>query len=300
MTIRVTLGMLNNQFVQNLNSNLLRTAKLQNELATGKILNAPSDDPVGITFSMRYRNEIAGNEQYQENLQTAVSFLQNVDASLNQATSLIQRARELTVQALNDTNDKSSRSAIALEIDQLLDEFVNVANTSFNGKYIFSGQTVDIKPYDKLVEEPRNTLTDPAEIQFEVAAGVLMPVNLTGNSVFGNPTDTDNVFGILEDLAKAMREEKQPVMDGLLKQIDTRMDKILGARAIVGSRENRLEFIDTRLTDIELNLTKLQSDVEDANMAELITQMKANESVYQASLATGAKIIQQTLIDFLR
>jgi flagellar hook-associated protein 3 FlgL len=299
MTIRVTLGMLNNQFVRNLNNNMLRTETLQNQLASGKMINAPSDDPVGITFAMRYRSEIAANDQYKLNLSSAVSFLENVDTTLDQTNSLWQRVRELTVQAMNDTNSAQSRESIAQELDQLRLEFINVGNTSYNGKFMFSGQTIDVRPYDGTVP-PEDVITDTAHMEYEVGVGTRIPVNLTGNEVFGFPDDEDNVFTIMRDLTAAVRAGNVANMNEELGNIDTRMDKILGNRAVIGARVNRLEFVGTRLADIELNLTKLQSEVEDANMGELITLMKTNESVYQASLATGAKIIQPSLIDFLR
>ena len=300
MTIRVTLGMLNSQFISNLNNNLMRKEQLLEQSATGKIVNRPSDDPVGITFAMRYRSEIAANEQHQRNLDSAVSFLENIDVTLNQATTLIQRVRELNVQGLNDTNDKSAREAIALEIDQIRIEFVNLANTRYNDKYIFNGEKTDIKPYDELIEAPNEAITDTGSLRYEVGIGVTVPTSIPGNEVFGFPDDDDNLFTVLEQLSDAMRAGNTTDMNNSLGFIDTRMDAILGARATVGSRMNRLEFISTRLEDIDLNLTRLQSEVEDANMAELLLQMKAHESVYQASLATGAKIITPTLIDFLR
>jgi flagellar hook-associated protein 3 FlgL len=299
MTIRVTLGMLNSQFVRNLNNNLMRTEKYQNQLATGKIINAPSDDPVGITFAMRYRGEIAANDQYVRNADAARSFLDNVDTTLDQTNSLLQRVRELTVQALNDTNSVSSRDAIAQELIQLSKEFVNVGNTIYNGKFMFSGQTIDVQPYSQN-EPAKDVTTDSEQLLFEVGVGIRMPVNLTGNEVFGFPAEEDNLFAIMDELISAVQTGNVPNMNGQLANIDTRMDKLLGARAVMGARFNRLEFIATRLSDIELNLKTLQSETEDANMGELITMMKTNESVYQASLATGAKIIQPTLIDFLR
>jgi flagellar hook-associated protein 3 FlgL len=300
MTIRVTLGMLNSQFIRNLNTNLTRTETLQNQGSSGKLISKPSDDPVGITFAMRYRSEIAANQQHQRNLGAAVSFLENIDVTLNQATSLMQRIRELNVQAANDTNDKSSREMIAMEIDQLTREFVNIANTKYNDKYIFNGEKTDVKPYDELIEKPNEAVTDPGSIKFEVGVGVTVPTSITGNDVFGYPDEDDNLFTILENLTASIRSGNTAEMNNALAFIDTRMDKVLGSRAIVGARMNRIEFISTRLEDIDLNLTRLQSEVEDVNYAELLVQMKAHESVYQASLSTGAKIITPTLIDFLR
>jgi flagellar hook-associated protein 3 FlgL len=293
------MSMLNSQFLRNLNNNLTRTEKLQDQLASGKLISKPSDDPVGITFAMRYRSEVASNEQHLRNVDAATSFLDNVDSALEHSTQVMQRIRELTVQADNATNSKASRDAIAAEIEQQLQELVNIGNTQFNGKYVFNGQLTDQAPYP-LTVNPETVNTDEGAMLYEVGIGIKMQVNVTGSDIYGKSTDADNTFKNIKELITAIRDGNSPGMNTALSRIDSRMDKFLAIRSDVGARMNRMEFIQGRLKEVDKNLQELQSKIEDANMAELITVMKTNESVYQASLATGAKIITPTLIDFLR
>src|SRR4051812_6776578 len=107
MTARVTQGMLNNQLLRNINSNLTRINNHQNELSTGRKINKPSDDPVGISFSLRYRSEVSATEQYESNVDAAISWLDYTDDALGQANSVIQRARDLAVQGANGTNPQT-------------------------------------------------------------------------------------------------------------------------------------------------------------------------------------------------
>lgn len=112
MTSRVTQGMMNNQLLRNISTNLSRINDNQNQLSTGRRINKPSDDPVGISFSLRYRSELSANEQFKSNADAAVSWLDYTDTTLNQANTVIQRVRELTVQATNGTNPQSALDAI--------------------------------------------------------------------------------------------------------------------------------------------------------------------------------------------
>jgi flagellar hook-associated protein 3 FlgL len=123
---------------------------------------------------------------------------------------------------------------------------------------------------------------------------------VTGEQVFGSKTDSDNLFGVLKGLQNAFASGNQTAAQGLFDQLKTRMDKFLDVRAEVGARSNRIDLMENRMSDLDVSLTSLDSKVEDADMAETITKYKMDENVYQASLSVGAKVIQPTLLDYLR
>ena len=169
---RVTQNMMNAQMLRNLNYNLSQMDKLQNQMATGRRINKPSDDPVGISFSMRYRSELSANDQYEKNVDNAISWLDFTDAMLDQATQIIQRVRELAVNGANSTNPPDAMNAIRSEIIQLREQMVTVANSQFNGKYIFNGEKTDVKPYvDDAANPAASAETDGGKIHFEIGVG---------------------------------------------------------------------------------------------------------------------------------
>jgi flagellar hook-associated protein 3 FlgL len=324
---RVTQGMMNTQLLRNLNGNLNRMTDYQNQMATTKKINKPSDDPVGMSYSLRYRSELNANDQYQENVDSAVSWMEFTDTMLNQANNVLHRVRELTVQAANGSNSETSMDAIQKEVAQLTGQLITIGNTRFNGKNIFNGQNTDILPYaEKVAQDPvtglytvsaKDSKTDDGEINFEIATGVKLPINMTGNKVFGvykppapvDPAappgppveDKDNsVFNVMEDLMNALGKNNGPEVSKILGRLDERMNTFLEMRADVGAKLNRVQLADERLKDININLQSLQSKTEDADLAELITNMKTAENVYQASLSVGSKIISASLVDFLR
>lgn len=151
MSGRVTQSMMNTQLIRNLNLNMSRMDNLQNQLSTGRRINKPSDDPVGISYSMRYRSELAANDQYQKNVDSAISWLENTDKTLGQVGDVMHRMRELAVKAANGTNPQMALDAIKEEIGQLQSQLVDIGNTDFNGKFIFNGQMTNVAPYGKSV-----------------------------------------------------------------------------------------------------------------------------------------------------
>ncbi|KAA8997986.1 flagellar hook-associated protein FlgL [Paenibacillus spiritus] len=296
--LRVTSNMMNSQLLLNLNRNNRAMNDTQLQLATGRKINKPSDDPVGITYSLRYRSELSANEQYQKNLDSTVSWLDYNDTIMSQAGEVVQRLRELTVNGATGTNPQSALDSINAEVTQLKAQMVDIANSQLNGKYIFNGQQYTDKPYDSA--DPKNTITDTGPINYTIGESVQLPINVTGNDFFGAKSDPDNIFAILDNISQALTSGNQTALSSELSKIDSRTDKMLAVQADVGAKTNRVELMQGRLSDLETNLTDLQSKTEDGDYAELLMRSKVEENIYNASLSVGAKIIQNSLVDFIR
>lgn len=299
MPMRITQSMISNQLLRNVNSNLGKLDGLQNQLSSGRRINKPSDDPVGITYGLRYRSELSSNEQHKKNVDTAVSWLDYTESTLGQATDVMQRVRELAVKGANGTNPKDAMESIKLEVIQLREQLRDIANSKLNDKYIFNGQLTDQAPYPDAAAAASKG-TDTFQTRYEVGAGVELPVNITGNEVFGLTTDTDNTFLVMDQLITALGNNNQAVVSDLLGSVNSRLGKFISARSEIGARSTRVELVQDRLQELNTNLTGLQAKVEDADMTMLIMELKTNESVYQASLSIGSQIIRPSLLDFLR
>jgi flagellar hook-associated protein 3 FlgL len=278
----------------------------QLQLSSGRKINKPSDDPVGITYSLRYRAELSSNEQYTKNVDSALSWLDYNDTVLGQAGDVVQKIRELTVQASTGSNPQSALDSINAEVMQLKEQLVDIANSTLNGKYIFNGEQYNSKPYDfakgadGTYDVSKPITTDAGQIQFIVGEDVRMPISTTGNDVFGNTGDADNLFAIINNLSAGLKAGDLKAVSGQLDVIDTRMETILSARSEIGAKTNRVELMKDRLSDLNVNLTDLQAKTEDADYEGLIMNSKIQENIYNASLSVGAKIISTTLVDFIR
>ncbi|WP_164931637.1 flagellar hook-associated protein FlgL [Longirhabdus pacifica] len=297
MAGRITGGMMRSQLLYNLNNNLGKLSKFQLQMETGKVINKPSDDPVGITYSLRYRSDFSANIQFRSTVDSGLSQLDYADDVLDQIGKEWKTVRTLAVKAANSTNDETAMDAIKTELEELYDELVSLANNQFQGRYIFNGQKTDIKPYDPATAE--TAATDNGEILFEMSEDLKIQINITGNEVFGSPGDADNLFKVMKDLINDIDNNDHQAVSDALDIIDSRNSKLLDARAAIGGRTNRVELVQDRLEDLSVNLEDMQSNVEDADITELITRYTMTESVYRASLAVGSRSMTPTLVDFL-
>ncbi|MGG3841792.1 flagellar hook-associated protein FlgL [Anoxybacillus kestanbolensis] len=290
--MRVTQMMLANNTLRNVSKSYDKLGTYQQQLATGKKIHRPSEDPVVAMKGMHYRTSLTEIEQFQRNLSEAYTWMENSESALNHTTNVLQRARELVVQAKNGTLGQEDRQAIAREIEQLKKDLVQVANTKVAGKYIFNGTKIEQAPVTD--GTPPTVSNNNDDFMVEVAKGVKLKINVTPNNVFNQ--------GLFNTLQQIENELANPTsnLDNLLSQLDGHLNDVLAERAELGARVNRLELVEQRLAEQQLIAKRMISDNEDADIEKIITELKSQESVHRAALSVGARIIQPTLVDFLR
>jgi flagellar hook-associated protein 3 FlgL len=292
--MRVTQSMLATNSLRHISKSYDRMGDYMDQLATGKKITRPSQDPVVAMKGMFYRSNLSENEQYQRNLSESYLWMDNSEAGLEHATNALQRVRELVVQGKSDTYGEQDRLAISQEIEQLKQDLVEVANTKVAGRYIFNGTNVDQPPVAQ--GNPPVVTLNTEDYMVEVSPGVKMKSNINAENVFGQ-----ELFNNLEQIKEMFSGDfNAEEMDDLLKDLDSRMDLVQAERSEMGARYNRLEMIDNRLGKTEVMANKIISDNEDADIERVITDLKSQESVHRAALSVGARIIQPTLMDFLR
>lgn len=274
-----------------------------NQLSTGKKINKPSDNPVTAVRSMYYRSSLNEVDQYKRNLDDGLSWMSTTDEALDQLTNVIQRVRELTVQGQSDTNTPSDRQAIAEEINQLKEHLGEIANSKIGGRYVFAGTDVKTAPYraDDAVpgseKEFRNTNNELVKLQ--VGQTNHIQINVLGASVFNNDGN-GGVFKVFSDIATHFSSSESGSNKDFLEELDNQIDNILKERSELGARMNRLELSTSQVEALEVSTTKLLTQEEDVDISKVIIELKAQENVHSAALSAGARIIQPTLVDFLR
>lgn len=305
MSLRVTQGMMHLQLTRNLNRNLTQMEQLQMQATTGRKINKASDDPVGITYSLRYRNELSATDQYQKNVDSALSWLDFNDTVLGQAGEVLHRIKDLATQGSNGTNPQIALDNINNEIKELKRQLIEIGNSKMNGKYVFNGEIFDQAPFDTSdpLLDAKNVSGDKGIVNYSIGANVRVDINLSTTQIFGDADPTgagDNVFSVIDRIMTALTTGNYSGVSSELSNIDSSMDRILNSRSEIGARVNRLELTQNRLTDLGLNLTDMKSRTEDADYEKLLIDTQINENIYQASLSVGAKVISKSLVDFLR
>lgn len=293
--MRVTQSMLSNNLLRNLTSSSGQMYKYMDQLYTGKKITKPSDDPMVAMKGIAFRTELAQVKQYERNTSEVDNWLNNTDSALNQASLAMQRLKELAVTASNGTNNESEYQSIVEEVKQLREHLVDIANTNVNGKYIFNGTDSNIKPVT--IDENGDIVADFAndDVVIEVSAGVRMKANMDGSTPFG---ENGELFDAVDDFIA--RLESGEDINQSIDELDASFQNVVNARTEVGSRMNRLELVENRLADQKLVATKTLSDNEDVDYAEAITNLITQESLHRAALSAGSRIIQPSLVDFLR
>jgi len=307
--MRVTNNMLINNMISNIGKNMSRMETYQKRLATGKKISVPSDDPIVAARALKLRTDVSQIEQYKRNVDDALSWLEITESALNNIGEILQRIRELAVQASNSTMTDDDTEKTAEEVAQLKDQLILISNSTYAGRYIFSGFKTDTK----LINDDGTfaiTVEDTESIIYEVGVSDSININVLGGQLFNNGGEavTGNkayLIDIMDQFVAALKSGDKSAIsnsegDSIIDKIDNQMNNLLAIRASVGARYNRLELTAVRLDTNRLNFTKLMSENEDVDQAENIMLLKNEENIYRASLAGGSRIIQTSLVDFLR
>ncbi|TDO95220.1 flagellar hook-associated protein 3 FlgL [Halanaerobium saccharolyticum] len=298
--MRVTNSMMVRNMLDHLQNNMGDLNDLNEQLSSGKLFQMPSDAPIKVSDSMNYKSQINRNDQFQRNLNQAENWLKTTESSLKSATKVIQRARELTIYTANDTMTPEDRETVANEMKQLRDELIDISNAKLGDNYIFSGQKTDQKPFDVNTAGGIGSFVDYkgdiSSIERRLNENVQMGVNLNGREVFKDE---------IEALNKIYNDLSDPTMTGEdigdnLSGMDDAINKYAELRSEIGGKLQRTGNIADRLEANKVHLRSLKSKNEDADLAKTITELKMEETVYRASLASGSRIMQQSLVDFIR
>ncbi|MFY9420273.1 MAG: flagellar hook-associated protein FlgL, partial [Limnochordia bacterium] len=285
--MRVTNRMMNNTLLLNLNRGLARLERINNQLGTKKKINRPSDDPVKTGVILRTSTSIRETEQYIRNLDAAVSWLDAADVILQDVVSVIHRAKELAVAGASTHLDETARQALADEIAQLHDNLLQLANSTHGGRYLFAGQHTDKKPFSGggVTGDRINDVTflmsltgDETKIEFEIAPGITIDVNVISYNPDDNPQE-----GLFMPIFNALQELYGELVDDTgdpdipLQDLDNSLDNVLRKISELGGKQNRVELARERMLDLQLNLTRILSEEQDLDYAEAIMELKMEE-----------------------
>jgi flagellar hook-associated protein 3 FlgL len=284
----------------NLQANYSKLTLLQTQIASGKQLQKPSDGPARVITALDYRAQLARGEQLDRNTDDAQGWLGNADSTVSTAVDYMQSARTLALQGLNGSADPGAREAIAAQIRALRSGLLQLANSKYQDRPIFAG-TVDATTaaYSATGVYQGNA----GAVNRTIAPGVTVQVNVPGPQVFGTPNAapySGDVFQALDQLANDVQAGNTAGATAGLTALDfsrTRMQQALGG---VGAKEKRIEDVKSRNADITLENRTALSDVEDIDLPKTLIDLQSQQVAYQSALAVTAKVIQPSLLDFLR
>jgi len=402
--MRITTKELHRNMLNTINKRYGDLADLQEQLATGKRLRRPSDDPVDVSNDLQLKSRQRELSQHKKNIEDSISYMSITETAMDSSNTLLQRVRELSIQAASDTLSSKERVYLNKEVEQLTRQMVALVNTQYKGDYVFGGQQTKIPPivmetsraetledYDSLgmayfnaaafppgtavqifngatgnpvtnilpgtfslsvagteyventdytIDYVAGTITviNPALamdvtpgtpnynvnqvkmtfenmsrgrdifgqvvsnrgiIERDIESGISMPINIGMDEMTTDPASGISLFETLARFGQALVQDDQAGIGNAIDEIDTVFTTALSAQSKNGSRMNRLQTTLERNENQYTQVTSLQSELEDAEMAETVSQFMLTQNVYNAALQSTAKIIQPSLVNFL-
>ncbi len=305
MVGRITQQMTAQNLLTNINSALDREDTTQEELSTGKKINQPSDNPYGTSLALQLNNQISNLTTYSNNVTDGTGWAQAGNAALTDITNSVQRIRELVVQASNGTQSQGDMSADADEVNQLIDQIKQDANTQYNGQYIFSGSATGTEPYPAGSSDAYAGNT--GQVTRTIGPNTSLAVNAdlssvlgTGQTTSGQPAGDGQLLNTLRNIADDMQSGNSSALSATdLSQLDTNLNSLTGLTANVGATTDRLQMASSRIQSLQASDAQSLSNTQDADMAQTEVDFSTEQAALTAALQAGAKIVQQSLMDFL-
>ena len=301
---RITNRSINRTVMNGLQDNLGKMQRLQEQLSSGRAVSRPSDSPVATASAMQSRSQLRQGEQHVRNGQDGVSWLGTTDASLTTMIGSAGRARQLILTGLNATAGPAEREALAAEVEALRSSLLDAANARYLDRPIFAGTAGVAAAYDRETGAYLGNVADETapgatgKVERTVAPGVTVRVNVTGPEVFGPPGD--DVFALLAKVAADLRAGDTAALSDDLAAVDDRMLVVQNQLAKVGARYHQVETMRDRAETDLITLTSRLSEAEDIDLPKTIVDLQLQEVAYKSALSATARVIQPSLLDFLR
>ncbi|MEW6178948.1 MAG: flagellar hook-associated protein FlgL [Chloroflexota bacterium] len=290
-------GMINNS-ISHLTSNMEQIARLQSKIAAGKKNLSPSEDPVNTAQGLTMRSTLNNLQAYRSTNDLTREWMEATDYHLEQVQTIGVRAVGLITRGLSDTMGSAERqNALAVEIDGMINQLLQIGNTQHKGEYLFAGFQIHTQPF---VMPDQNTLVyqgDNGLLQRSIAPGQSVVMNIPAETVF-RP--------IIEALVSA-RNALQDVnfdrnaLQTAFDQLQSALDVVDTQRTGLGARIRQVAAASDGIDKTEIELNALLSRKEDLNMAEAITMLRGQEATYQAVLEVSRRAVSAlSLFDYLR
>jgi len=306
--MRVTDWVRTNDTLFTLEKRLEKLSDYQKMMATGKRINTPSDDPVGTGNALHFRHRLARNAQHQRNIEDGLTYLSYTDGVLEGIGNLMNDTYAKAVQGDNDALTAEDREVLANEVNQLLEELLSSANTSYSGKYLFAGYNNDSVPFtaerdanNMIISATANPAGINGQIEREIGPGLRETINIGGEDLFqpGGAGENNDLFQMLINLRDGLLNNDQEMIGNQIDNISGGVDQVSLQRSTIGARVN---YFDRRLEQLqaaEVNLTESQAQWEDMDVVEAAMLFEQEQAAYNAALAAAGQVLQMSLLDYL-
>lgn len=299
--MRVTNGMIINTTLNSLFNNMNQLNKTYGQMTTGKKIQTVSDDPIIAGRALKLKTTVLETSQYVSNVEQATSWMEISDKALDNMMEILKSIRTKCLDAANGTLKKDDKGAVKTDIEELWKQLQQEANTTYDGRYVFSGYKTNepLMKGEDLNPNVEGKIKGDA-IEYEIGVNTTINVNVS---------DMDKTFAAMKtEFEGIISKPNDPTATGtapngeyseLVKKIDGFMKDISEKEADLGSRMKRLDYTKDRLSEQGMTFKNLLLQTESVDIEEVYTRFNEQYATYQSALQATSKIIKNTLADYL-
>ena len=297
--MRVTNKMMTDTVAANLFKQANRLLNAQEVVSSEKIINRPSDDPIGMGKILDYRKAISSMNQYQRNVTQGKMWVEHTEVILDEVNDLLRQAKEIAIAQSEGTSERDDRGTAAQQVKNIYDQVMQLANTKLGDRYMFAGHQTGAVPFTHDAAYNATYHGDAGEIRIILGENTDLAVNADGVQLFDNGTDT---FDILRQLKDALENPiyNQADISNQIQPLIAAGTQVENVRSEGAANYTRLKLTEDQLKTLKLNVENMLSETEDADIAQAIINLKNQETAYETALAAAARVIQPSLINFLK
>ena len=324
--MRITNASMVRSHLYDTQNNLTNMSKINQQISTGKVINTVSDDPLKAIKIMNINNEIKYTEKYNSNIDETVGWMNTTDGALESTGNLLNEIKETILKVGNGTYSQNEMKSLNADINEKIKQLADTLNSTYGGKYLFAGTNVDDAPL-KVVENPDGsvklefskdkngqTIPNTDDLKADISSGINIDYNISVGEILnikdgnGNTVnlldEINNLSTLMNDIAngdeQTAAKAKETLLNDTKGKIDTLFDHVVNERTSLGVRVSTAEKIKELNDEDILNIQDVLSKTQDTDVVEKFIELKSAEMIYQASIQVGAKLIQPTILDYIR
>ncbi len=296
--MRVTNKMLLSTLFNDISKTNTRLLKSYGQLASGKKINTPSDDPLAVHGILQYKRVISDTEQYQRNIQHAEGYLATSEAVISETTNNLSRLRELAVSQATGTATPETRLDTSFEVGELFNELISTGNSKFGDRYLFAGYLSDTVPFTSSGVYGG----DSNETALQIGPSTTFSYGVTGNKLFkgvGFAGGVD-IYQIVQDFKTALEGDNATEIQNAIGNLDNALNQVDKVTAQIGARINRIDAQKASLDSFLLEAQQLLSNAEDTDFTSVTTELALQQTTLEALLASSSRVNSLNIFNFIR
>lgn len=324
--MRITNSSMIRSHMYDTQNNLTNMSKINQQISTGKVINTVSDDPHKAIKIMNINNEIKYTEKYNSNIDETVGWMNTTDGALESTGNLLNEIKETILKVGNGTYSQNEMKSLNADINEKIKQLADTLNSTYGGKYLFGGSSVDDAPIT-VIENPDGTvklefskdkngqtIPNTDDLKADISSGINIDYNISVGEILnikdgnGNTVnlldEINNLSTLMNDIAngdeQTAAKAKETLLNDTKGKIDTLFDHVVNERTSLGVRVSTAEKIKELNDEDILNIQDVLSKTQDTDVVEKFIELKSAEMIYQASIQVGAKLIQPTILDYIR